>query len=140
MIEPVDRSGRMSMQPGTDDQEQDVERDIQEDAQELDPRETPGLAQIAQVGERHATEGVDRDNTRHHSHIFRMFGVTQTSADLGQEQEDQQDEKGRAGHQAIKDRRVDSHRFRLLLLVDESEEAGLHAVSQEDEQQRCPSI
>ena len=95
--------------------------------------------QVTQIGHRNGDEGVDGDGNKHHPDVFRVVAVAhQISQRMQEHAHDGSEDKRCRGDHAQRGR-INALGV-LALLAHEAEEGGLHAVGEQDNEQRHVGI
>ena len=139
-VEPIYPPRMTRIDAGTNNQQEDVQSDVEKYVEKSDAREVPRQPLVSQVGKRDAAERIHRHDARHHRHIFRMLRITDALAYRLKQQHHQDKKEGRGNGERRQHGAIHPHRLLFFLLVDEAEEARLHPVGQDDQQECRPSV
>ena len=120
---------------GQADEQEQGEHDVRDDEGELERHEANRPALLTQTAEHYSLEGVLRDDEGHAGDVFGVRSVAEAAGDGMQEAQNRRQEHQR--HQPHHAKRGAVHHAAVfLLLAAEAEEGGLHAESEQGEQQR----
>ena len=123
------------MQRWQHNQIKNIQDDVQSDVADLNRCKLEWLMEIAQIGHRDGDESIDGYGDKHYPDVLRMVGIAHGCRDGVDETADDGSEDERRGAHHTQRRGVDAVGI-FTLLAHEAEEGGLHAVGQQDDEQR----
>ena len=80
-------------------------------------------------------KGIEGNDYGHHHHVFRVGGIAQGTTDGGKGEGDGGNKANSHGEHGGEGRGIDAGRGGFIFTVDESEERGLHAEGENDEEE-----
>ena len=116
-----------------------VKGDVQHDEKHLQSSKSQRLPFIPKIRERQTLKGIHCNDQHHHTDIPRMVGIAHHRGYGMQEDHTQGGKQQRSTAHHRQDGRVNLFRI-FFFLIDKAEEAGFHAVSEDDHQQGRPRI
>ena len=123
----------------TQDQEEEVEQDVQEHEQQFERRELQRTTLVAQVRKGNTGKSIHRHHNTQQRDELAMVGVAQRRSNGAAEHATEHRKEQRGGEE--RHHGCNIHRVRVrTLFVGKAEEPRLHAVGEDDQQQRRPCV